>query len=123
VDKSDASVRKLWKQFIVEQLVLLLDHFRYLDTQLVENILSGNYLRALCRCANLDSLFQSGDSDLKEFVQIGATDTQESKSLKQRHTRVLRLCEHPFVELKQAQFPVDVMFIHGQGECISAGTD
>ena len=62
-----------------------------------------------CR-TNLDTLLECRNTDFIEFVEVGATDTQEAQSLKKRDVRILRLFQYAFIELELAQFAIDVQF-------------
>src|SRR5690606_16056064 len=47
-------------------------------------------------------------ADLEELVQVGTGDAQEAQAFEQRHRRVLRLRQHPELEVELAQFAVAV---------------
>jgi hypothetical protein len=55
-----------------------------------------------------DLLLDARDPDLVELVEVGAEDRQEAQPLEQRQAAVLRLFEHPPVELELAQLAVEV---------------
>ena len=51
-------------------------------------------------------LFESGYSDLEEFVEVGAEDPQELEPLQQGSPGVLRFVQHSPIELQPRQFAV-----------------
>ncbi len=53
-----------------------------------------------------DLLVQTGDADGIEFVKVRRRDGQETGALEQRMARILRLLEHPAVELQPRQLTV-----------------
>ena len=55
-----------------------------------------------------DLLLEAGDAHLEELVQVAGEDGQEPGPLEQRVALVLRLVEHPRVELQPRQLAVDV---------------
>ena len=59
------------------------------------------------RGAQFQQLLEAGDANLEELVEIGGADAQEAQPLQQRHARILRLSQHPGVELQRRQFAVD----------------
>ena len=52
-------------------------------------------------------LLEAGDADHEELVQVRRDDGQELEALGERHRRVARLLEHPFVEPQPGQLAVD----------------
>ena len=63
--------------------------------------LSGNrYL-----VAEPDALFQLGDADLEELIQVARQDAQEAQPFQRRDPPVLGLGEHPLVERQHGQLP------------------
>ena len=72
-------------------------------------LLTGRH--AVGRClweGGMDLLFQTGDADLEELVDVLAKDRQEAHSLEQGQRLVLRQSEHPFVEVELGELPVEV---------------
>ena len=55
-----------------------------------------------------DLLPEARDPHLEELVQVGAEDREELDPLEQRGAGILRLVEHPAVELEPGQLPIDV---------------
>jgi hypothetical protein len=59
-------------------------------------------------CTDLHALFERGDSNLEELVEVGAGDAEKPQTFKQGYVRVLRLGQYALAELKHAQFAIDV---------------
>ncbi|MNI37173.1 hypothetical protein D3C73_912530 [compost metagenome] len=51
-------------------------------------------------------LFQAGNPDFEEFIQIGTDDTHVPQPLQQRRRRIFRHRQHALVEFKQRQFTI-----------------
>jgi hypothetical protein len=60
------------------------------------------------RVARRDLLLEPGDPHLEELVEVLGEDREESGPLQQRVAVVLRLEQHPAVELEPRQLAVDV---------------
>src|SRR6266853_927174 len=102
-EETHALLRKLRKNLLVEQPVLLGDQrmgaFAYQGENLRRRRLSGNrYL-----VAEPDALLQLGDSDLEELVQVARQDAQEAQPLQRRKPPVLSLGEHALVECQDGE--------------------
>ena len=66
---------ELRKQGLVQGFVLLLDEFRNLHTQVVKDLLRRHFFRPWRWRSHVYSLLQTSNSNLKEFIEIGAADT------------------------------------------------
>ena len=51
------------------------------------------------------------DSNLKELVEVARNDADVSKPLEQRNREVLGDTQHPLIEGKKAELPIDVTAI------------
>jgi len=60
-----------------------------------------------------DLVLQGRDAYLEEFVEVARDDRGELAALEERRRRLLGEDEHPLVEVKPAQFAVEVPLIHG----------
>src|SRR5207245_10896150 len=101
--ETNALLRKLRKNLLVEQPVLLRDQCMGAFADQGENLrrrrLSGNrYL-----VAEPDALLQLGDADLEELVEVARQDAQEPQPLKCGNPPVLGLGEHPLVERQNGE--------------------
>ena len=102
-EEAHALLRELRKNFLVEQPILLRDQRMSALADQGENLrrrrLSGNrYL-----VAEADALFQLGDADLEELVQVARQDAQEAQPLQRRKPPVLGLGEHALVERQDGE--------------------
>ena len=52
-------------------------------------------------------LFNTGDSDLEKFVEIGTEDAEKFHSLDQRLGRVLRFLQNAAIEFEPAQLAIN----------------
>jgi len=66
------------------------------------------------RGATIDLLFDAGDADLEELVEVRGEDREEFDPFEQRLGAVLCFLEDPAIELQPAQFPVDEIFWVGK---------
>ena len=57
-----------------------------------------------------DLLFEAGDADFEELVQVGAEDAEELDALEQGRGRVQRLLQDALIELQPAQLAVEEVF-------------
>ena len=60
------------------------------------------------RNAEVLRLTHGRGADLEEFVQIGAGDTQVLQPLQHRHRTILRLRQHPEIEVELRQFAIEI---------------
>ena len=79
--ESNAGLCELREHHVIEQLVLLADDVDHMVPQYVEYLLSRQRLRSLRESAELHPLFQGGDADLEEFIEVGAGDAEKTKPL------------------------------------------
>jgi len=68
-------------------------------------------------------LLDSGDSNLKEFIEVARRDAKKAKALKYRHRGVERLREHALVEFQRRKLAIDEGRRRGgrHGRCVVHG--
>ena len=52
-------------------------------------------------------LFDAGDADLEELIEVRADDAEELQPFEQAIVRIERLVEHALVEFQPAQFAIE----------------
>ena len=61
---------------------------------------------AAARQIDAQRLFQFGDADLEEFIQVAADDAKKAQPFEQRRVGILGLGQHAAVEFEDADFAV-----------------
>ena len=84
-DEHDAVLREFGHEHIVQQLILLIDQAHGTSANRLQLFGHRQSVRAALHCAGLQQLFQAGDPDLEEFVQVRTRDAEESDPLEQRN--------------------------------------
>ena len=102
-EEAHALLRKLRKNLLVEQPVLLSDQrvgaLAHQGENLRRRRLYGNrYL-----IAEPDALLQLGDADLEELIEVARQDAKEPQPFQRRNPPVLGLCEHALVECQNRE--------------------
>ena len=98
---------KLREQFIVPKRILGRDQLAYDSPDAVECFGRTQSIGADVARLALDLLFDSGDTNLEEFVQVRAENGEKLHSLDQRLRRVLRFFKDAAIKFKPAQLAVD----------------
>ena len=101
-----------FRQNAVEHRVLLFDERLCPGADLRVNLLERHAVGREHARILAHLLFQSGDADFEELVQIAAHDTDEAQALEQWRCRIGRLGEHAFVECEDAQLTIEQRVIH-----------
>ena len=55
-----------------------------------------------------DQLFEGGDADFEELVEVGADDSEEFETFEERLGRILGFFENALVEFEPAEFTIEV---------------
>ncbi len=58
--------------------------------------------------AGLELLFQAGHADFEKLIEVGGEYREKLDALEQRRRRIVRLLEHPPVELQPTQLTIDI---------------
>ena len=57
---------------------------------------------------DFDTLFQRRNAYFEKLIEVGGRNAQEPEPFEQRHFRIQRLSHYALVELKLAEFAIDV---------------
>ena len=95
------------EQHVVEHAVLIVDQRARARVNRCQLLGDAERVGRGLRGTELQQLLEPGDPDLEELVEVRGADAQEPQPLEQRHARVLRLGQHPGVELQRRQLAVD----------------
>ena len=98
---------KLREQFIVPKRILGRDQLAHDSPDAVECFGRTQSIGTDVARLALDLLFDSGDTNLEEFVQVRAENGEKLHSLDQRLRRVLRFFKDAAIKFKPAQLAVD----------------
>jgi hypothetical protein len=107
VVQHDALGVQLGQYVAVEHLVLVLDQRMHLGLHAVEGFAGRHAVRADQARGLALLLFQAGDADLEELVEVGTDDAHVAQPLEDGHGRMLGHGQYPFVEFQQRQFTVE----------------
>jgi hypothetical protein len=55
-----------------------------------------------------DELFEGGDANLEEFVEVGADDSEEFETFEERLSRILGFFEYALVEFEPTELTIEV---------------
>ena len=67
-----------------------------------------------------DELFEGGDANLEEFVEVGADDSEEFEAFEERLSRILGFFEYALVEFEPTEFTIEVRGgVEGHDEIVS----
>jgi len=92
----------------VEKLVLVGNHSENAGADSGEDLGGAETIRTVNIAAVVDELFEGGDADFKELVQIRANDGKEFQPFEQGLGRVLSLFENALIKLKPTEFTIQV---------------
>ena len=109
IEHVDASLAERWQQHIVEAGVLIAHQILGACVDGGELLREPQTVGAGLDRAELQQLFETGDADFEELIQIAGGDTQEIQPLEQRHPQVEALRQHPLVELQRGYLAIDVV--------------
>ena len=104
----NAGFRQRGEEGLVEQGVLVGDHLlnAFMDGE--EGVARAEAVRSVGVASVFEELFQGGDADFKEFVEVRADDGEEFEAFERGLGGILSFLEDSLVELQPAEFPVDV---------------
>ena len=95
---------------LIEQPVLFADQRMGLARDAAKGLERRQAVGAASVAAELDLLLDARDPDLKELVEIGGNDAEETQSLQQRYPLVGHLSQYAPVEGQGRQLAVDEVF-------------
>ncbi|TXT25305.1 MAG: Uncharacterized protein FD134_1116 [Gallionellaceae bacterium] len=95
------------QQIAVENAVLPLDELVRLPVYQFQRLLRIHAVRPGGSPGHAELLFQAGDADLEELVQVAADDAQVLQPLQQRDGGILRLRQHAPVKFQLPQLAVE----------------
>src|SRR5262249_38374416 len=99
---------------LVKDLIHRSDEFLRLPRNLAKHLAERDAVRAGGRRRG-DFLFQSGDANLKKFVDVAVDDAEETQSLKRRYALVTGECEHAQIEFEVTNLTIDIQL----GRCVA----
>ena len=111
--KSEAVLRQRREQVIAPTGILLINHLSDPASDRVERFTRRPAIETALDHVALHLLFEPGDADLEELVEIGGCDGKEFDPFQQRRCEVSRLVEHALVEFQPAQLAVEEMHREG----------
>ena len=103
----------LGDQHVVQDVVLFPDVLVGHPADFAQHLLRHHAVGAQGFTAILDLLAQARHPDLEELVHVAAENAAEHQPVNQRMRGIQSLFEHPVVELKLAQFAVEIVFLGG----------
>jgi len=96
----------------VQEAVLVRDHSLDAVVYSQEGIAGAKSVGTVGVAPVFQQLFEGGDTDLEELVQIGTDNGEELDPLEKGLGRILGFLQHPLVEFQPTEFPVDVGHRH-----------
>ena len=106
LDEVNVFLGQRGEQVLVENPVLFVERRAHLLVNLVENLFRVLAIRVRLLHVVLQALFQPGNANLEEFIEVGTENQQEHQPLEQGMLPVTRLGQHAQIELEVAQFAV-----------------
>src|SRR5216117_174671 len=103
-------LRQLRQQFVFPKRILRRNQFTYRFLDAIEYFRGAQPVRANIARLALNLLFDSGDANLEELVQIRTDDGEKLDPLDERLSLILRFFENAAVKLEPAQLAVDKIF-------------
>ena len=73
-----------------------------------EGFWGAETVRSVDIAAVLDELFEGGDADFEEFVEVGADDGEEFETFEERLGGILGFFEYALVEFEPTEFTIEV---------------
>src|SRR5260370_5731607 len=101
---------QLRKQFLVPKLVLVCDQLVGAALDLIKRLGRTQAVRCDIACLAFDLLFDAGNADLEEFVEVRTEDATNLHPLDQWLGRVLCFLQNATIELEPAQLAIDEIF-------------
>lgn len=93
----------------MEQIVLVRDHALDAFSDGSEGFAGAEAVGTVGVAAVFQQLFEGGDADFEELVEIRADDREKLQPFQQGLGGILGLLKDALVELQPAQLPVDVV--------------
>ena len=112
-DEVNVFLLHLGDQHVVQDVVLFPDVLVGHPADFAQHLLRHHAVGAQGFTAILDLLAQARHPDLEELVHVAAENAAEHQPVNQRMRGIQSLFEHPVVELKLAQFAVEIVFLGG----------
>src|SRR5206468_12904527 len=120
--EADVLLGEAGQDLLVQQAVLALDDALRARGDLAEDLQRRHAIGARGGGPELDLLLQAGDANLEELVQVRGDDAKEAQPLEDRNVAVLRLRQHPAIELERLQLAIQEllcgMALHSLGLCL-----
>src|SRR6266536_962739 len=104
-------LRQLRQQFIFPKRILRRNQVTHRFLDAIEYFRGAQPVRANVARLALNLLFDSGDANLEELVQIRTDDGEKLNPLDERLPLILRFFENAAVELEPAQLAIDEIFV------------
>src|SRR6185369_8275176 len=86
--------------------ILIGDHAAHAAGDGAENLRRSQTVRAPLDDLTLDLLFDPGDANLEELIEIGGDNAKKLQALEQWVRRVLRFVKHPLIELQPTELSI-----------------
>jgi peroxiredoxin Q/BCP len=109
MDESDAVFGELGEEVLAPAAELGVHHGLHAGMDGAESFLGGESVGGALGDGAFDLLFESGDADLEELVEVGADDAEEFDAFEQGEGLIEGLLEDALVEFEPAEFPGDEM--------------
>jgi hypothetical protein len=92
----------------VEKLVLVGNHSENAGADSGENFGGAEAVRTVNIASVVDELFEGGDANFEELVQVRTDDGEEFEPFEEGLGRVLSLFENALIKLQPAEFTIQV---------------
>jgi len=92
----------------VEELVLVGNHSENAGADGGENFVGAKTVGTVNIASVVDELFEGGDADFKELVQVRTDDGEEFEPFEEGLGRILRLFENALIKFEPAEFTIQV---------------
>src|SRR5436190_13698130 len=103
-------LRQLRQQFIVPERILRRHEFAHCFLDSIKHLRGAQSIGTDAARFALDLLFDPGDANLEELVQIRTNDREKLNALDERLPLILRFFKNAAVELEPAQLPINKIF-------------
>jgi hypothetical protein len=104
----NALLGKGGEEGFVEELVLVGNHAEDPGADCGENFGGAETIRTMNITSIVDELFEGGDADFEELVQVRTDDGEEFESFEKGLGRVLGLFENALIKLQPTEFTIQV---------------
>ena len=92
----------------MEELVLVGNHSENAGADSREDFGGAEAVGTVNIASVVDELFEGGDADFKELIQVRTDDGEEFEPFEEGLGRVLSLFENALIKLQPAEFPIQV---------------